>query len=73
MIKGEKFAIKHPNQSALGFANIAQFSRLPLMTLRQLSFDATLHLRQRQECLYGCPNLNISGTPHKLKPEKKHD
>lgn len=43
------------------------------MTLRQLSFDATLHLRQRQECLYGCPNLNISGTPDNTIPEKDHD
>ncbi len=73
MVYGEKSNPELTFQSALIFAKIAQNCTLPLLTLRQLSFDATLHLRQRQESLYGGPDLNISGAPHKPKPEKDHD
>jgi hypothetical protein len=73
MVYGENNDLHLTSQSALAFAKIAQNCTLPLMTLRQLSFDATLHLRQRQEYLYGGPDLNISGTPHNTKPEKDHD
>lgn len=49
-------------QSALGFAKVAQNDTLPCLTLRQSKFDATLHLRKRQDYLYGEPSLNISGS-----------